>query len=171
MIKNQILNAFPCCEDNKCLHSISKIKFEVRDSDFIKKSEIVDTDGTLVIQNSNGKELNFLAIDGCLILDVNKRKSDCAVFDDKDFYFVELKKSKTKKRSSHRINAIEQLKQTIQIFKEANILFFKYNLYAVICFNFQKNHPISRTGNQANKKEFWDKFKTVLMEGNEISFK
>jgi len=124
----------------------------------------------LKIVNSYKKNIIFLAIDQCVFDSKDKKRCDCALFEEKKFYFVEIKNvKKLKQRASHRKNAINQLESTIKEFKK-RIDFEQFAVKVLICFQNIPVCPAASTANQEKQKEFWDNYKIDLLEGNEIKF-
>jgi len=124
----------------------------------------------LKVSNSSKKVIFLLAIDDCIFSSADLSRCDCAVFDDKSFYFIEIKDSYSKKqRSDHRDKASLQLRSALEFFTQ-KFDFKSYQLNAVICFRFQKRYPTKITTRQQDAVDFWDSFKAKLLEGNEIQF-
>lgn len=171
MMKDRICNAFPTCITNNCIETVNNKKFQVRDNENTKKSEIVLKDGTLTVHNPNAKDIDFIAIDSCILQSNDPKKCDCALFDEKEFYFVEFKTFNSKKNNERRGEANQQLESILEIFRNKKISFEQYELIALICFNFIPTRPIASTRMQYKKIEFWNKYKANLLEGNEIMIK
>jgi hypothetical protein len=169
-MKSKICKAFASCEINNCLETMVERKFQIKDNELTGKSEVVKQNGTLNITNERLKNIEFLAIDNCIYGEKDKKRCDCALFNDNYFYFVEFKTFNTKNNSKHRKSAIEQFESTITQFKKAGIEFSEFDFKTLICFNYIPIRPAASTQMQHKRKEFWDKYKADLLERNEIKF-
>ncbi len=170
-MKEQLLIAFPACEKGKCLETLVRAKFDIFDKEgercYVRKSG--DEPIHFAIENPNQKEVNFLAIDGCLFGSGDGKRCDCAVFDDKTFCWIEIKDTNPKQRSGNRKTAIGQLKATISLFK-SKVDMSSYQLEAHMCLGVRKVYPAVSAQNQSAVKEFFDELKTDLLEGNQKTF-
>lgn len=173
----QQLEAFLSEDKRNCLTSTQAEIFSVgeeckSDSGQKGKCYLIENveEGILKVANSSKKAVFLLAIDDCIFSSADQSRCDCAVFDDKCFYFIEIKDSYSKKqRSDHRNKASSQLRSALEFFTQ-QFDFKDYQLNAVICFRFQKRYPATMTTRQQDKVDFWDNFKANLLEGNEIQF-
>ncbi|RDB02809.1 hypothetical protein [Runella aurantiaca] len=129
---------FPQCIEGKCIET-EQGDFQIFDSEqepkrcYIRKNEEEPTHFSVL--NPAQKEVNFLAIDKCILYDNAKEHCDFAVFDDTRFSFVEIKARHPlhKRRLSDRKKARQQLQETILHFQENGIEFKNINLEAIIC--------------------------------------
>jgi hypothetical protein len=173
----QQLDAFLLSENKKhCLTSTQVEMFSVSEepkSDGQKgKCYLIENteEGILKVSNASGKIVFLLAIDDCIFSSSDEKRCDCAIFDDKAFYFIEIKDSGSKKQlSGHRDKAISQLRSALTFFTQ-QFDFKRYQLNALICFRFQKRYPAQITTRQNDKVDFHDNFNSNLYEGNEIEF-
>lgn len=173
----QQLDAFLLSENKKhCLTSTQVEMFSVSEepkSDGQKgKCYLIENteEGILKVSNASGKIVFLLAIDDCIFLSSDGKRCDCAIFDDKAFYFIEIKDCKAKRQSERRKEAIEQLKSTLEFFiQEQQFNFENYQLNVQICFRSSKKpRPDQVTTRQNNEVYFLDNFGANLCEGNEI---
>ena len=170
MMNTKICSAFLSCKSNNCLEKVSNSEFKIADDELTNKSKIVNLDGALTVRNNQEKLLNFLKIDSCIFDESDSKRCDCALYDEKKFFFVEFKTYNKNQNRTHKRRAIKQLENTIDTFLEKGIEFSDYELKALICFNFIPTRPVASTRMQQKKKEFWDNYKADLLEGNEIIF-
>lgn len=80
-----------------------------------------DLQKALLVINKNNRQIVLLSIDNKLIVNHEGGIADCALFDDKQFHFVEFK-TNAYGNSSEQVRetfdkAISQLKETIRVFK------------------------------------------------------
>ena len=122
--------AFDECWTVKCDETLLVVDDdETRISRF--GSENDDMEKALVVFNENKQEIVLLSIDNQLLKSVEGGLADCALFDDKQFRFVEFKTNAEGKneRAIRKTfdKASKQLKNTIRIFndslKSVNIVF------------------------------------------------
>lgn len=123
------------------------------------------------IFNPSQKEINFLAIDKGLLLDIPEHPARCdfAVFDNLRFCFVESKTSTLGQRSKERKDAIKQLKSTIQLFQE-KINFEGFQIEAQVSLRAKRIYPRQNSHRQNDVKEFEDELNVSLYENNTIEF-
>ena len=113
--------AFDECWTVKCDESLLIVDDdETRISRFGNSNEDIER-GLLVI-NENRREIVLLSIDNQLLKSIEGGLADCALFDDKQFRFVEFK-TNAEGKSEKAIRATfdkatKQLKNTIRIFNE-----------------------------------------------------
>lgn len=147
--------------------------FEEEDGQNRIPSRIVhrEEDFQLTVHNESKKNIFFVKTDKCLVIEErNQKKCDCLVFDDTQFFFVEIKTCKSGKRAERRREAIIQLEYTINLLlKENNVNFHGLKTTALICFKTTVPRII-----QASKKTasaiFKEKYNVDLAEGSEIAF-
>jgi hypothetical protein len=135
-----------------------------------KPVRIVGVDSTyqLTVKNDLQKQIHFVKTDKCLI-EKEISKCDCLLFDDKQFFFVEIKNSSTGSRKSNRVKAVSQLKSTIDLLIEKNIELKEYKTTALICF--KSNYPrIIQASKNLSRAFFMEQYNIYLDEGNEIVF-
>lgn len=126
-------------------------------------------EGILKVSNLSKKAIFLFAIDDCIFSSADLSRCDCAVFDDKRFYFIEIKDCSKNQRLYHRNKASSQLRSALEFCTQL-FDFKNYQVNAVICFRFQKRYPATITTRQQDVVDFWDNFKANLLEGNEIQF-
>lgn len=169
-----ISSVFPQCKPNNCLESENS-HFIIIDTDS-GKSTIYRSPGNpnhpfVKVINLDSKEVFFLAIDHCIFFDFNEKKCDCAVFDNKVFCFIEIKKAASKaRRSTRKKEAVKQLRTTIILFKEKISGLPQYSLEALLCIGYNRSFPKTPSTKLSIVKEFTDKYNVELLEGNELRF-
>lgn len=175
-MRKSIEKAFPHVVEKGCFEIENRTKFEIfDDTDSRSYTKTKPEQPThLEVNNLTERPINFLALDRCL-LGANDSSCDCAVFDDRMLYFVEIKTSDNmdeqhKKRVQGRKKAIEQLGATIQFFKKRNILMENYELKALICLVRRGVFPAASSTNNDARVQFEDEHNAELLEGNTIVF-
>jgi hypothetical protein len=118
-------------------------------------------DKALVVINENKREIVLLSIDNQLLKAIEGGVADCALFDDKQFRFVEFKTNAEGKnpKSIHKTfdKATQQLKNTIRIFKDSmNTVDVQFeDAIAIRCHVvLSRSFPDSRSIMQAYRLEF-----------------
>jgi hypothetical protein len=177
-MKQTILNHFPNCSNLTCTCNIQRDSFEVitpkqvkiYDEDTKDKatpSKVVNltSEGLVEIENQLTEDFTFLKIDECLIISKENRKCDCAIYNSKEFYFIELKDTKTKGRSKAKKEAVGQLEATIKLFSGIN--FGKRMKKCVIGLR-TKNPFIIQTSSNTRRAIFNDTYGFELLEGSKI---
>lgn len=179
-IKEEIEQKFNLCSNNQCIEFYLE-DFDVEDDrnasnlpcrkvDFEKGEFSIET---------NGNKVNFLKIDACILFADDGKKCDFAVFNNREFVFVELKEVKNRKNKKNRKrDAYKQLEKTLEIFiQEKKVNFEKYqekgNLklaVAVIQSNTNTKFPASTAKSQQQKAHFQTNYQAKLYEGHIYSF-
>ena len=119
---------------NSCIESIVKKHFFIEDIKDKEPAEIKYTDGEFEVINHTNSPIDFLKIDSCIYSSGDTTRSDCAVYDNDTFCFIELKCIKPKNFAKKRREAEDQLEATIRDFKDKEIIKGK-NLEAYVCSN------------------------------------
>jgi hypothetical protein len=129
-----------------------------------------EEDFQLTIHNENKKNICFVKTDKCLVVEEKGlQKCDCLVFDDKQFFFVEIKTCKSGKRAERRREVIPQLKSTIDLLLENKIDLKEFKTTALICF--KTTFPrIIQASQKTAAAIFKENYNIDLAEGNEIVF-
>ncbi len=120
----------------------------------------------ICVVNENEFEVTFIKIDQCLIINNDHRKCDCALISNNQFFFIEIKNVKLKQRKLARKEAIQQLKSTIEIFKQ-NLDLSQFELYAIIGFKTNKPYIVQSSKN-TQRVMFKSDYDVVLQEGSQI---
>lgn len=180
-MKELISKTFPCLTGT-CLETVNHPIFwvdESQDNETIHlpkgKSFLRTTtndDNLFTVYNESETQITFLAIDKGIFTDSSVfrfKRCDFALFDQRRFCFIECKDSVSKQRSKERNSAFEQLKETIQHFKQA-INFDSYQLEAQVSLKAKKVFPRQQCTRTDKVKEFEDELNVALFENNEISF-
>lgn len=135
--------------------------------------EVTDFDKVFEVINPNKKEIALFAVDGCFIKH-KPEHCDFICFDDATFCFGEMKfESETKSYlqiDENRNKAVNQLKSTILIFKEAlQDNFLDYDVEAYVCT--PPHYPNKGTALDAFVLEFIEDLGGIsLFEKNEKTF-
>jgi len=135
-------------------------------------SRIVNSgmDFQLIVHNENKKNICFVKTDKCLIVEEKGlKKCDCLVFDDTQFYLVEIKTCKSGKRAERRREVIPQLSATIDLLIDNKIDLKGFKTTALICFKTTFPRIIQASQKSANAI-FREKYDIGLAKGNEIFF-
>jgi len=169
---NSLKEIFPHIDEKRCLQFITKKVFEIFDHEEDKKCYILEENGQFKVLNSNQKEIGFIAVDECLFDSSDGSRSDCIVFDDEVFCFIELKHCKNKNISRNRQKAKSQLIATIEFFKEK--IDIKQKLEAYICVTCSSDKDkitmTPRANNEQAQLEFEEFFDTQLFYKCEKEF-
>lgn len=128
-IIHSIKKAFPQSVDNKCIQSCSNVEFDIYDPVYSaeKNAElpcriVVANEGHFHVKNINGDDIGFIAIDHCIWSETDGQKCDCALFNDRAFWFIEIKMPKNKSsRKKLRNKAISQIRATVERFFKARL--------------------------------------------------
>ena len=172
---DSIKDVFEACAQNNCLQTVNFPQFAVYDRVgqccYICTENPPNTLCFFTVTNPSEKPINFLAIDKCLISEDNEdeKKCDCAVFDEKEFHFVEIKTASTASRSKRRVKAFEQLKHTIGLFK-SKIDFTNYDVFAMVCIGCKVIYPRSTSSHMGRRMEMSMRYNVKFVEGNMIPF-
>ena len=89
---------------------------EIKCSRFGKEGD--DASKALMIINEKEREIVLLSIDHQLLTGIQGGIADCALFDDKQFRFVEFKTNAEGNAKKNFDRATSQLKNTIQVFRD-----------------------------------------------------
>ena len=116
------------------------------------------------VENNNQIEINFIAIDHCILDNTGPKKCDCVLFTDSDFSFIEIKMpSSIKQRSKRKKDAYKQLESTISIFKGSGIFHnVTLNKEAIVCILGRETYPTRLSVNFERAKYFMDKYSVDL---------
>lgn len=105
---------------NECFDSSRDERLLVLDDDATKclrfGCESDDVERGLVVINDQRREIVLLAIDNKMLKGIQGGIADCALFDDKQFRFVEFKTNAEGNAEKNFSKATGQLKNTIQVF-------------------------------------------------------
>ena len=177
-MRTKITTAFPHSVPKACI-SVDNRKEIIIYDDTVKCRSCIFNGGFgaaqrpyLKILNPKQKDITIVAIDNCILNAEDGKKCDFACFDEKDFYFVELKLAaggKSSKRLS-RQHALLQLKETINIFR-GSIDFSGYIKYACSCVGYHKTTPAATAADLNNRLDFINNCdNTHLIQGDQITF-
>lgn len=170
-MRNLIERTFPKAVQGNCLQTLVESEFSVFDTD--AKQCAIQTNSLglkhFTVENPTGRDIHFLAIDHCLFSDKDQTRCDFAVFDDKTFCFVEIKETETAaRRSEHYQQAKDQLKATIQYFRE-QMTFTTKRIEAYACVGSTRARPARQSADLNEQIEFAD-IGAVLYRGNQKRF-
>jgi hypothetical protein len=165
-MQESIKKAFPLISQNACIEVTQFLDFEIIDRQISRciLQEGHSESGHLWVSNQNKKQIHFLAIDKCLFFDnpIDPSRCDCALFDENRICFVEIKESNKSNRRKRRIEAIEQLAKTINLFKDSGVESTQFD--ALVCFSTYQAFPKRR--NLDKEIEFLNNCGGFLYEGN-----
>jgi hypothetical protein len=161
------------CNIKNSFEETSEEVFYVYDEEGSQKPSRIVNDGSdfqLTVHNATKKNICFVKTDKCLIIEEKGlKKCDCLLFDDKQFYFVEIKTCKQSRRAKRKREIIPQFESTIDFLLENNIDFKKLKTTALMCF--KSNYPnIIQASQKSANAIFKEKYNIDLAEGNEIVF-
>ncbi|QTD39224.1 hypothetical protein JL193_08310 [Polaribacter batillariae] len=179
---NQIKQAYLSYGSNSC-NETHITSFYINDNLNGKcSSSLTFKNATCFIENVDKTEIDFVAIDDCLIAETTIQKCDALVTKGNIIWFIELKEIDqsgtriqfSKRKKNHRKKAVKQLASTINDFKNKGINFTGFLVAGLICFppfpllSMPTNIPT--TSSQARILEFQHLCGyTELHEGNYIS--
>ena len=176
-MKSQIEKLFSGAATAACL-SEQYQSFDVLDpqSGVQRQSGEIDTpcvckpvgEGHFSVTLSSSKAVCFGAVDACLMKSSEQPKCDFILFDEARFYFADIKNVSKSNRKNARSDAYDQLESTIAHFSKID--FSGFDKYAIVALVSGGKYPIFETKSQSKQKEFWDKYRTSLKEGNEVTF-
>jgi hypothetical protein len=177
-MKQIILNHFSNCTNINCPCVIKTDSFEIISTKNVKifdedipnkntPSKIVNitSKGLLEVDNKLSEDFTFLKIDECLIISKENRKCDCAIYNSKEFYFIELKDTKTSGRKKAKKEAVKQLESTIKLFSTID---FGSRIKNCIIGLRTENPSIIQSSKNSKKAYFKDNYNFYLMEGSKI---
>ena len=168
-MKNKLEEAFPQVLTNHCLETNLSEEFWIYDCDEENRCYITSEDNQFQVKNNTENHISFLAIDKCIFFDDDAfEKCDCAVFNEKTFCFIEIKKSKLRQKKKNRKKAKAQLQSTINIFRE-KIDFSNLKLEAYLCIGISPTRP-SITATSMDMILEFEELDTKLFEGCQKEF-
>lgn len=155
----------------ECQTKTDKELFGIRDDDNDSCSYLVSEENKnwiAKVENSNKKEITFIAIDNCLnIRDKNDNKQsvcDCMLTFENSIIFIELKEM----RKDYIQKAKDQLKNTIRIFQENH----DSSIYRKkLAFIANRRHPHFNYSQKESMHDFYNNFKFRLLIQNTIEIK
>jgi len=164
----QIEKIYPQSLTNGCIQQRTD-SFDVYDHRVEHRCYIktdLDEPSDFTIKNKGNKEIHFLAIDKCLFHDTDTfERCDCAVFNENEFCFIEIKESNLNQRQENKKKATGQLRATISKFKGTFDL-SGYVLEAYRCIGIKEPSPrIPASGYEA-RVDFNDNLGVLLYDGN-----
>lgn len=163
---NKLKTLFPHLVEKECWIETSNKEINIYDHEKEKRCYIDEKSKTeFIVLNPNEKNINFIAIDSCLLSSSDISRSDCMVFDEDMVCFIELKKCKRKNVQANQKGAIDQLEAFIQFFIKEKLHSNK-KLEAYVCVRCKRtDEVISRTPNasaSSRKALFREKYQTKL---------
>ena len=167
-MRNKLEEAFPKISRNSCLEINSESEFWIYDCDEENRCYMKSEESQFQVINNTKNDIFFLAIDKCIFFDDDEfEKCDCAVFNEKTFCFIEIKKSKKSRKKANRKKAKSQLKTTIEIFQGK--IQFDLKLEAYLCIGMSPTRPSRSAASNDMILEFED-IDTKLLEGCQKEF-
>ncbi len=176
-MKGEIIKHIGNCTNRKCACDPLKLPFVdcidreafIYDDDKKDKSQPCQLVGKndkyqIVILNKSKKPFTFVKFDACIINDSGKR-CDALVYNDHQFYYVEIKDTTAGGRSKARKRAVLQLQSSLERFEKID--FGNRELFAIVGFSSPKSRIVN-TSSDSNKARFKEKYGVKLMEGHAI---
>jgi len=118
-----------------------------------------DLGKALMVINENKREIVLLSIDNQLLTGIQGGIADCALFDDKQFRFVEFKTNAGGNSKKNFDKATQQLKNTIKVFKDKLLTVnIQFEDAVVLSCHIVVSHSFPRT--QATIQDYQLKFST-----------
>lgn len=165
---NKIKDHYGHCDNNNC-HIPFVSSFFINDFEN-GKCEVTacncNANSTCFIENKNKSQIDFVAIDECLIASNDLKKCDCVVTNDSSIWFIELKEvdwstrsslNRQKKKNARR-KAVKQIASTINDFKSKGIDLNNHLVVGLIAFppftNLKSPTSIPTTSSQSRILEF-----------------
>jgi hypothetical protein len=173
-MKQSIESAFPHVVTGRCLETESALGFELFDNPvppqrcFIRRNH--EQESHFLVRNPSQKPIHFLAIDKCMLNDDAETHCDCALFDEQTFCFIEMKDAGKRTRKEHRRKAYQQLKATILLFRNREVLLDTTTIEAIISFASKDSYPVRTSSSNDAALMFEMECNAKLMEGNEKIF-
>ena len=179
-MKDQIIQIFGGCKNALCNCTAKESFEEHKATTFYVYDEVggksqqpvrvvgKDQSFQLTVNNPLNKTIVLGKLDKCL-LDDAVIKCDCLLYGKEQLYFVEIKSSSPGTKANKRKKAVEQLKKTIQVFKNIGLPLDDYKIMALICF--KSNEPrIPQASRNTASAFFLLEMGVRLEEGNSIDF-
>ena len=139
-MQNRLRTAFSNIKTNNCMEVLTQKEFEIYDCEEEKRCYIATEYGQFKVINSLEKDITFLEIDKCIFFDSDKfKKCDCVIFDEDTICFIEIKDCKLKQRKTNKKTAINQIKSTLEIFRDK--LEINKKIEAYLCIGMNPAHP------------------------------
>ena len=173
-MRAKIIATFPHCVTNNCLESQNQSVFYIYDHHTLKRCFVNNTSMPanypfFTVNNTTNKEINFLAIDNCILFAADGKKCDFALFDDKEIHFVELKRGFGPYGSQKKNDAVRQLRESLVYFK-GQLDLTKYRILACICVGYSRPSPAASASDLNLMVDFINRYDTELYEGNVVNF-
>lgn len=139
---DQVKAKYSHCDLRNC-HEEFLTSFFINDNNNGKcVATSIANNATCFIENSKKVNIDFIAIDECLIIDDTIEKCDALVIKDKVIWFIELKeitrtsnrREFSKRKKKYRKKATSQIASTINDLKAKGINFSGYFVAGLICF-------------------------------------
>ena len=179
-MKDQIIDIFGGCKNALCNCNIKEPFEEHTATTFYVYDEeggtsqqpvrVVSNEQSfqLTVNNPANKTIVLGKLDKCLF-DDSLSKCDCMLYDNEQLFFVEIKSSSLGSKGSKRRKAVEQLKQTILLFRSNGIAADGLKTMALICFKTKEPRIVQPSRNTASAF-FLSEMGVRLEEGNSIDF-
>lgn len=172
----QITALYPHVLTNNCLEVRNDLELKIVEPHGNGKCQInnLSIDPNFLVRNPDSKDINFLAIDGCVFTIEPHKRCDCAVYDDSTFCFVEIKDSDTTlvslmTRQNHLTKAYQQLEVSINLFT-STMNFTGYNLEAIVSFREKPPIPAVAASDQYQIFHFFSSYNVSLSVTNVKTF-
>jgi hypothetical protein len=130
---NEIKLHFPQAVKNNCFEKSKLEEFWIEDCKITKKCSIIKENGEFKVKNNTDSHINFLAVDECTYNSNDSKRSDCIIFNDNIFCFIELKICSLNNAKANRKKAEKQLESSIKTFTSKLSKLNKLEAY--VCLN------------------------------------
>jgi len=161
---NSLKELFPHIEENGCIEILLDKEFAIYDDEEDKRCYLTEENGQFIVLNPREEKITFLSVDACLFDSSDGSRSDCIVYDEELFCFIELKNCKNKNIKANRSKAKKQLIATIDFFTKN--LALEQKLEAYICISCSSDDAgfimTPRADNMEAISEFDELYNTAL---------
>lgn len=131
-------SSYSNCKSHTAYEIIEKDIFYIQDKTQNAPVKVVERSEyhQLTIKNTTGRPVCLIKTDNCLIENKSGRKCDCILFNNSKMFITEIKTSQNNrpaKRSNKREDAVKQIMNTYNFFKESHVNLKDYTLIGVVC--------------------------------------
>ena len=155
--------------ETKCHFSLKKGNYYIYDDNIKNKPLFLNENEkwNLLIINNSEKQVHFFQNDGCLMKQNDLKKCDWICAFENNFYFIEAKDVKLKKRNSERKDAVEKFMCTIPYYLNLYPIIKKMQIHVIINFRSPK---ITSASNKARQTYFDENYNAKYKETNRLEF-
>ncbi|WP_310555909.1 hypothetical protein [Flavobacterium sp.] len=166
---NLVNEAFPHIET--CLSKISDKHSYVFEDNELKKGVFVTINQPrhLHIENRISTDFYFIQNDDCIMNNFKGGQCDYVIFNSNKFHFIEVKVAKgSLLNKKTKTKAYDQIANTFKYYSKRIVFSDEVFLIGLICVS--KSSRIIQPSKSTKRKEFKEKYKIDLQEGNYILF-